>query len=511
MMERVLFQQNASHEVPEIQQVWQALLDAMPTLPQTAQQVLQEPADPTSLTWEWAIATAGTAQQIADLMHQHPLHEWHLAHQWWLLARGIAGDRSVWKFLWERIHEICHALQEDASLIAVAVGLGNSGSDRAWHALEPMLVHQSPTVRAAVYGAVATLGETRARDYLRKALTNEQEPPVVESVIEALGSVGETQDASAIIDYAFQHRHFRTAVVQALVRMGSAALPAIRDYLRDGYDDTLKERLIDALQQIGTAEVLPVLNEGYHRLESDKLRRQIVQAVGALGHPEGIPLLVAALGDRSERIRTLASDGLIRFGEAAVEPLLEHLEHPQWDRERYYLARWAAGRTLARIGGDTVKQRMQELVDSYDMNLRWVALTTLRYADYPDLGNWIAQKLPNSPWTIQHECAIYLWKYPTLEAIPLLMEELRNPHAALTELLEAAVAANGVAAIPILQQGFEQWKAYRQRMGIVNILHRIGHPAGLTLLSQLVQDTDPRIAKRAHEVYQEILGAGNTQ
>lgn len=510
MVERVLLQQNATHENSQIQQYWQALLDAMPNLPQAAQQILLQPTDLTSLSWQWALAVAGNPGQIADYLDQVPLRDWHHANVLWLLRRAIEGDQFVWKFLWDRMHEICGSLQEEASLIAVVMGLGNSASDRAWHVLEPLITHSSPAVRTAVYGAVAALRETRARPYLRNALKTEQENAQVDSVIAALGSVGETQDATVLIDYAFHHPHTRSMVTQALVQIGQDALPAIRDYMRDGYDETLKGNLIEALKQLGTPDVIPILQERYRRLDKFHLRRRIVQAVVNLGHPEGIPLLVEALGDPSEGVRKIACDGLVGHGEAAVEPILEQFEQPLWDIERRYLAQWAAGRALARIGGDTVKQRLMELAQSYDMNHRWAALTALRYADYPDLGEWMAQQLIGSPWTIQHECAMYLRRYPTLEAVPALMEALRNPHAVMQDILPAAIAANGVAVIPLLQQHFEEWKAFGQRLAMVNVLRQVGHPAGLSLLEELANDPDPRIAERAQEAKNHIESGGNS-
>ncbi|OYT70566.1 MAG: hypothetical protein CFK48_05980 [Armatimonadetes bacterium CP1_7O] len=508
MLERVLLQQNATHENAQIQQYWQALLDSMPDLPQKAQQIIQAPPDYTSLTWQWALAVAGSPGQIADYLDQVPLRDWHHASVLWLLRRAVEGDNRVWKFLWDRMHEICSSLQEEASIIAVVMGLGNSASDRAWYALEPLIAHSSPAVRAAVYNAIAALGEVRARPHLRSALTTEQDPAPIDGVIAALGRVGEAQDAASLIDYAFNHPRTRSKVKAALVQIGQDALPAIRDYLRDGIDVSLKHHLIDTLQQIGAPDVITVLREGYHRLEEFKLRRHIIRVVVELGHREGIPLLLEALGDPSEGVRTIACDGLVAHGEAAVDSLLEHFEDPPWGIERRYLAQWAAGRALARIGGNTVKQRLMELAQSYDMNLRWASLTALRHADYPDLGEWMAQQLANAPWTIQHECALYLCKYPTPQAIPELMEALRNPQPIVQEILQAAIAANGVAAIPVLQQHFDQWQAFGQRMATIHILQQIGHPAGLYLLEKLASDLDHRIAERAQEAIKQLTPGG---
>ncbi|MFN3690891.1 MAG: HEAT repeat domain-containing protein, partial [Fimbriimonadales bacterium] len=409
-------------------------------------------------------------------------------NQLWLLRRAIQGDNTVWKFLWDVLPTLRDTLQESESLVAVAMGLGQSNSDRAWDTLEPMLTHADPAVRAAAVAAVGSLREMRARDHLRTALHGEPEAAVITQVIAALGAIGEAQDADALINYALLQPRYREAVRNALATLAAVAIPPIHNALRTTFDDTLRELLIDALRQIHLPEVVPPLSWAALHADNIKVRQQAVQALAELPYESVIPALVQALGDVSERSRTIALDALVQFGEAAVEPLLESLENPPWSPERRYLAQWAAARALARIGGETVKQRLVDLADSYDLNQRWVALTALRYADYPDLHETIIQHIPSSPWVIQHECALYLRKYPSLDAIPALMDELRQPDAATQEILEAAIVANGVAAIPILQRHSSEWQAFGQRKAIVSILKQIGHPAGLRLLEELAQD-----------------------
>lgn len=503
MLERVLFQSQAFHEDQQVAHVWHALIDALPDMPQKAQEILTT-AHVSATATEWAIAVAGTEGQIADYLEQHPVSEWHPANVQWLLWRALGGDRSVWKFLWDVLPQIRDGLQETASLVALAMGLGQSSSDRAWGTLEPLLNHSEVGVRAAAIEAVGAIREPRARPYLRQALQSEPEAHVKETIIRALGAVGEECDASDLINYAFHHPSYRAVVCDALVQLGATALPPVQDALHDTFDDTLRELLVDALHRMRTREAVPVLSRVVQQAKSPKVRLRAVYALADLQYEEGIPALIVALGDVSERIRQVAVESLLTFGEPAAEVLLDYIETPSWPAETRYLAQWAAVRAVARIGGETVKQRLQSLAARYDKNQRWAALTAIRYADYPDLGEWVAQQIANSPWTIQHECALYLRKYPHPGSIPALMEELRNPHAAVQELLEAAVVANGVAAIPILQQHVAQWQAFGQRLALTRILRQIDHPAGKPLLERLAEDPDERIAKEAREALQRI-------
>jgi len=503
MRERVLLQQNAVHENPQVARLWQTLLDALPEAEQAAREQIGS-VPPNTLEAEWAIAVAGTESQLADYLDAHPLGHWDTGNQLWLLRRAIQGDRKVWKFLWDVLPTLRDSLQETPSLVALAMGLGQSGSDRAWDTLEPMLQHADEAVRAAAIEAVGNLREVRARDYLRSALQKEQSNAVKIQVITALGKVGEEQDANNLIDYALFQSSHRSVVRNALVDLATIAIPPIYNALRDTFDDTLRITLIEALHQMRLPEVVPPLSWAAQHAQESKVRLKAVEALADLQYEEGIHALIHALGDFSERIRNIALDALVRFGETAAIPLLERLENPLWSPERRYLAQWAAARALARIGGEMVKQRLLDLASSYDLNLRWAALTALRYADYPDLSETIIEQIPNSPWTIQHECAMYLRRYPSVDAIPILMEELRQADTAVQEILEAAVVANGVAAIPVLQEHYEKWQAFGQRMATVRILRQIGHPAGRTLLEQLAGDSDHRIAEEARNALKQI-------
>lgn len=503
MVERVLLQQQASHDDLNVARLWQSLLDAMPNAEQVAREQLSV-ASPDTPEAEWAVAVAGTQAQLADFLEACPITRWRFGNQLWLLRRAIQGDHTVWKFLWDVLPKLRDALQEAESLVAVAMGLGQSNSDRAWDTLEPMLTHADPAVRAAAVAAVGSLRETRARDHLRAAVQHEQEAAVKTQIIAALGAIGEAQDADTLIEYALHHPRYRAAVRDALVALAAVAIPPIHNALRDTFDDTLRELLINALREIHLPEVVSPLSWAAQHAESIKVRQQAVQALAELPYEDVIPALVHALGDVSERTRNIALDALVQRGEAAAQLLLEYLENPQWSPEQRYLAQWAAARALARIGGETVKQRLIDLAEGYDLNQRWAALTAIRYADYPDLTETIIQHIPSSPWTIQHECALYLRKYPLVDAIPVLMDELRQADAAVQEILEAAIVANGVAAIPILQRHSNEWHAFGQRKAIVSILKQIGHPAGRPLLEELAQDSDPRIAEAAREAIKHI-------
>jgi hypothetical protein len=68
MIERVLLQGRASHDSPDFQSYWQALLDACAHAEEVAAQLLQGTDD--SVAYEWALAVAGSPADLSGLLGQ---------------------------------------------------------------------------------------------------------------------------------------------------------------------------------------------------------------------------------------------------------------------------------------------------------------------------------------------------------------------------------------------------------------------------------------------------------
>lgn len=504
MIERATLQGFAHHDFASVANCWQNWFSQIEQFPVVARQLLQQTPSIQSLSCQWAVAMCGTDTEIADYLDHLPFPQWHWGNQLWFLRRAIHGETKVWKFLWDYLPDLSSRLHEDASLVALCLGLGSSGSDRAWLTVEPLITHSSSSVRSAAFEAISQLKETRAREALRIALNAENENTVRSSVISALGEVGEEQDAAMLIDVAFKQPQWRPTVQNALAKMGTTALSEIATALRDAFDATLREMLVGSLLEMNLPDAAPILSEIILRDKTQRVRLKATIALRQLGYPECILGLIYALADESEQVRNESREALIEQGETAVGELLDWLANPAWRPEHRYAAQWGAARALARIGGETVKQRLMELAESYDHNQRWAALTAIRDADYSDLSEWIVRHIPNSPWTVQHECAVYLWRHPHLCAVVPVMETLNNAAPIMQEIFDEVVVAVGVEAIQVIRENFDQWDAFPQRQSIVRILQRIAHPAGHELLETLSTDPDERIRTNAREALRQI-------
>lgn len=86
----------------------------------------------------------------------------------------------------------------------------------------------------------------------------------------------------------------------------------------------------------------------------------VVRALGSLGQVEGIPLLIRAFGFNRPAVGEAALEEVLRFGEAAVQPLLANIDGFDYGARAYSV------RALARIGhGDAYPFLVEAIVADF--------------------------------------------------------------------------------------------------------------------------------------------------
>ena len=101
-----------------------------------------------------------------------------------------------------------------------------------------------------------------------------------------------------------------------------------------------------------------------------RFRKQLVEALGAVGTP-AVPPLIQALGDRNSDVRAAACWALGEIGDRrAVPPLIQAL------RDGYSNVRAAACEALVKIGAPAVPHLIQALRDG-NSDVRWAACRAL--------------------------------------------------------------------------------------------------------------------------------------
>ncbi len=126
---------------------------------------------------------------------------------------------------------------------------------------------------------------------------------------------------------------------------------------------------IEALRHLDEASLVQLLIEDYMVYGNLYERRVATLALGDIGHPAGIPMLVEALQDDS--VRELAGQALVKIGEAAIDEVVGALDQERWE------TRDAAAQVLRQIGTDeTIPIMLKTLYDpAYEV--RWSMATAL--------------------------------------------------------------------------------------------------------------------------------------
>ncbi len=190
---------------------------------------------------------------------------------------------------------------------------------------------------------IASLAEARDVDGLETMLAADEQEARVEAA-HALGRLRRPRTVPALVSAMGDAQvRVRQAAAQALTRIGEPAVPALVAAL-EGKGGRLAPYALWALGEIGSPAALDALVRGASDSSGWRVRWSAVKSLGDVGGEKAIQALVGALGDRDQRVRSMASERLQRIGEPAVKPLAYLLRHSNRDM------RSEARKTLVGIG-----------------------------------------------------------------------------------------------------------------------------------------------------------------
>lgn len=184
-------------------------------------------------------------------------------------------------------------------------------------------------VKARKTGAAVPAAAADGGDWL--ALLNDADPAQRRRAAHALGapaSVGERPDAVPALSARLageEDPSVREALLTALVRAGTGqAAEALVPYLANE-DVGLRNGVIESLQQMPAAVVMPEIAPLLEAADSD-LRIFAAQLVGKLSHPDRLGLLAGVI-DRDPHVNVCLSavEALMESGDPAALPVVERL------------------------------------------------------------------------------------------------------------------------------------------------------------------------------------------
>ncbi len=120
-------------------------------------------------------------------------------------------------------------------------------------------------------------------------------------------------------------------------------------------DDFIVEDAIGALELKGEEAVDPLISALSHRKKN--VRLHAASLLGALNDEKAIKPLILTLRDNNKLVRREASTSLSRMGPAAVDPLIEVLDDPDWR------VRGAAAWALGNLNDEKAIPALEKLLD----------------------------------------------------------------------------------------------------------------------------------------------------
>lgn len=196
------------------------------------------------------------------------------------------------------------------------------------------LSHKDDAVRDAAAEALSQIGDTHVVDRLIASLKYNpmgvytlvkigapavgplisalENIYIKEKIIDALGQIGDARAVNALIIELDGREKYSAA--KALVKIGAPAVEPLIALIKDQCNHVI----IDALGEIGDPRaVCPLIKA----LEFISIRRAVIMALGQIGDPRAVDAIIEAFAFRDEKVRQCAADALVRIGNPAVNSL----------------------------------------------------------------------------------------------------------------------------------------------------------------------------------------------
>ncbi len=277
----------------------------------------------------------------------------------------FSGLRSKMKE--RRVKRLLRELQSNTAgikYLTAAMALGRLRDPRAVEPLIQALKHPNCEVRYVAAVALGEIGDARAIDPLVEALadhwgSDELLPSVREAAAIALAKLGEVEWKEIVEIDDFSHG------LERLAESGDPRLltPLLRAS-RDPHSSGVRADAVAALGKLGDPRAVQLLIAA--TMDDDwEVRSHAFEALGELKTDEGFEFLVGEAEEGSHcAVGELAKYGDVRGTDAVVE-LIDHCE--RWRTgDAYWLFR-----ALGKIGGERAFQRLKQEVEGGEPEAIW--------------------------------------------------------------------------------------------------------------------------------------------
>ena len=288
-----------------------------------------------------------------------------------LLGPVFARMAACTHYLHEQFPE---AFRNDTAFKRRLVEAFGAAGAPAVPALIQALGDSNSAVCCAAAEALGKLGDPQAIPALIQALGHDTDPFADDLDLDAVDDL----DLDAVLDAVYRDA-VRAVAAEALVKIGTPAVPALIQALRD---------------------------------RSENVRFAAAEALGKLGDPQAVPALIQALGDSDWYVRRAAAEALVKIGTPAVPALIRALGDS--DSDVRAVAAWA----LVKIGTPAVPALIKALGDWWSENVRRAAAEALGDLGDPQAVPPLIQALGDDWDAVRFAAAWALGKLGDPQAVP---------------------------------------------------------------------------------------------
>jgi HEAT repeat protein len=125
----------------------------------------------------------------------------------------------------------------------------------------------------------------------------------------------------------------RKTAADVIKEFGEAAVSALSGAL-NSYNQDVQHWSLQILGEIGNKGLPAILRA--MKSNNDEIRYFACTALGNSRIPQGVTVLLRALGDERWRVRKAASDALVKYGEAVIAPLQQVLKITEDEDIRFW-------------------------------------------------------------------------------------------------------------------------------------------------------------------------------
>lgn len=356
-------------------------------------------------------------------------------------------------------------------------------------ALTEALQDEVPAVRAGAAQALGTIGgAARGAESALTVALEDKDAEVRMSAILAIGQITGTPSADPLInalkDDSPRVREIATAL---LVKMGQPAIAGLSRLMQD---------------------------------EKAELRLMAATILGRIKHAEGVPALVAALDDKDPAIADLAAQGLAQTGDASIADITPLLLDASVDKRwvaTYILSAIGTARTatpliaalndrderirdlatgaLSRVGKDAVEP-LTQAAKNENVEVRLAAINALGGMARQDTIPVLHAALKDEDPIVRDAAVAALGNTGSAKAVPALTEAIQNKDVKVRADAVQALVKLGRDSLEVLVEASKD-KDWQVRRVATDGMGLLASPDAVPALNRLLLDEDDRVRSAA--------------